>query len=99
MKPSPELHELLGFFEVEPTLSDRDVPWFYDRFTYETMRGEDRILCEIEPAYGQLVLVWTRSDVLIARLELDDIASLHLATGHGVEKLIAKFANAAILDF
>jgi len=29
MDPFPEKHELISFFEVEPTLADTDVPWAY----------------------------------------------------------------------
>jgi len=99
MKPFPELHELLGFFEVEPSISERDVPWFYNRLTYETVREENRIHCWIEPGYGQLCLIWIRGEVLVARLELDDVASLHVESERGVEKLIAKFAATNIRDF
>jgi hypothetical protein len=99
MKPFPELHELLGFFEVEPTISERDVPWFYNQLTYETVRGEDSIYCAIEPGEGQLCFVWMRKEELVARLELDAIASLYVESDRGVEKLIAKFENSAILDF
>jgi len=99
MKPFPEPHELLGLFEVEPTITDRDVPWCYNRLTYETVRGDDAISCSIEPGYGQLCLIWMRKSELVARLELDDIASLQVESSRGVEKLIAKFGNTAILDF
>jgi len=99
MNPFPELHELLGFFEAEPTITDRDVPWFYNKLSYETARGESVIHCSIEPGYGQLCLVWTRQNNLVARIQLDDIASLHVESERGVEKLIAKFNNAVTLDF
>ena len=99
MKPFPEPHELLGLFEVEPTITDRDVPWCYNRLTYEIVRGDDAISCSIEPGYSQLCLIWMRKNELVIRLEIDDIASLHVESNRGVEKLIAKFGNEAILDF
>jgi hypothetical protein len=99
MEPFPEPHELLGFFEAEPSISDRDVPWFYNRLTYETVRGDNRIHCWIEPGYGQLCLIWIREEALVARLELDDIASLHVESERGVERLVAKFGSTNILDF
>jgi hypothetical protein len=99
MDPFPQLHELLGFFEAEPSITERDVPWFYNRLTYETTRGENQIVCSIEPGYGQLCLIWTRENALVARLELDDILSIYVDSERGVEKLVAKFGAANVLDF
>jgi hypothetical protein len=99
MNPFPEDYELIGFFESEPTILDRDVPWFYNRLTFETVRGVDRIVCDIEPGYGQLVLSWDREGLSVARFSLSEIASLHLTSARGEEFLTAKFAREGILDF
>ena len=38
MDPFPEEWELLALFESEPTLPISDVPWFYNRLTFQTKR-------------------------------------------------------------
>jgi hypothetical protein len=43
MNPFPEDWELLAFFESEPTIEDRDVPWFYNCMTFETTRALDHV--------------------------------------------------------
>jgi hypothetical protein len=99
MKPFPEQHELIGFFEVEPRVTDRDVPWFYNRLTFETKRGDDRIVCDIEPGYGQLVLSWDRNGQSVGRFALAEIAGLELTSSQGEEFLTAKFRRPGFLNF
>lgn len=57
----PEEWQLLSLFEVEPQVVDRGVPWFYNTLVFDTTRGEDRIRCEIEPAYEIIRLTWQQS--------------------------------------
>src|SRR5205807_3947798 len=99
MKPFPEDHELVGFFEAEPKLTDRDVPWFYNRLTFATVRGHDRIVCDIEPGYGELVVSWDRSGKSVGRFSLSEVASLHVTSTGGEEFLVAKFRRNGLLDF
>ena len=100
MDDFPELYELLGFFESEPEFTDRDVPWFYNRITYRTSRGESKIYCSIEPGYGILILVWEKDGELVTSLNLEGITSLKVQTEKGVEKIIAKFRSSSeLLDF
>jgi hypothetical protein len=53
---SVEELELLSFFEVEPTLADKDAPWPYNDFSYEVMIGEYKVLFGIAPSYPDLSL-------------------------------------------
>lgn len=99
MDTFPEEYELIGFFESEPEVTDRDVPWFYNHLTFKTQRGEDSIVCEIEPVYGQIDLTWRRSNQEIATFALKDISELYINPGPGEEFLTAKFKNKYILDF
>ena len=100
MKPFPEQYELIGFFEVEPQVTDRDVPWFYNRLTFRTQRGEDTIYCAIEPGYGQLVFIWERQSKPVISLILEEIESLQVKTEHNLETLVAKFKiDTGVMDF
>lgn len=100
MDEFPELYELLGFFESEPQLTDRDVPWYYNRLTYQTQRGDDKIYCAIEPGYGQIVLIWEKSGDLVASLNLEDVAGLAVWSEKGAERMVAHFRpETGLLNF
>jgi len=99
MDPFPPDYELAGFFEAEPTILDRGVPWFYNRLTYVTVRGADRIVCDIEPGYRQMVVSWDRDGQSIGRFALSEVASLHITSERGSEFMTAKFQPDGLLDF
>ena len=98
MDPFPEEWELLSLFEVEPTITDRDVPWFYNKLTFETTRGEDHIRCEIEPGYEILRLVWWRGHHEVLSLDLHWVRCLRVVTGGGQDYFIASFRGPNLLD-
>ncbi len=100
MEDFPELYELIGLFAAEPELTDRDVPWFYNRLTYRTERGDNKIYCAIEPGYGQVVLIWEKAGVLVASLNLEGIVGLKVISERGTEKMVATFRpSTKLLDF
>jgi hypothetical protein len=100
IKNHPELYELLGFFEVEPEFSDSDLPWFYNRLTYQTQRSENKIICSIKPSNGEINLTWERAGVLVASFSFNQICGLKLITENGVEKMILEFSSSSnLLDF
>lgn len=99
MDPFPPEYELIGFFESEPEIAGRDVPWFYDRLTFQTTRGDDDIVCAIEPGYGVIDLAWSKSGVEIAIFSLREVSSLFIESRAGSEFMTAKFRYADMLDF
>ena len=51
--------DLLGFFSVEPTRLDPDVPWPYNDFAYAVERGGFSLSFAIAPAYRDVRIVLT----------------------------------------
>ena len=98
MDPFPDEWELLALFECEPTITDRDVPWFYNCLKFETKRGADEIRCEIEPGYGILKLHWWQRGKEKLTLELYWVAGLRIVTGGGRDYLIANFRDRYLND-
>src|SRR3954464_324442 len=98
MNPFPEEWELLALFESEPTIADRDVPWFYNRLTFETKRGGDEIRCEIEPGYEILNIIWWRDGKEKMKLELHWVRGLRVVTGGGLDYLVATFRDQFLCD-
>ena len=100
MDPFPEPFELVSFFEVEPEVTDRDVPWFYNRHTYRSRLGRDLVTCAMEPGEGQIVLVWDRDDQPVLALRLEEVSELRIESERGVETMIARFPEGrGLLDF
>ncbi len=51
---SVEELELLSFFEVEPVLADKDIPWPYNDFSYRVEIGQYKVSFSIAPSYTDL---------------------------------------------
>lgn len=97
MEPFPEEWELLSFFEAEPKIMDRGVPWYYNQLVFETTRGDDHIRCVIEPGYEILKIVWWRGKQEAVSIDLHSVQSLRIITGQGRDCLIANFRSSEIL--
>ena len=48
MDPFPEEWELLALFEKEPVILDPEIPWRYNRLTFEIQRGGDKFHCAVD---------------------------------------------------
>jgi|APSaa5957512535_1039671.scaffolds.fasta_scaffold137209_1 hypothetical protein len=70
MKPFPDEHELIGFFESEPALVDTEVPWLYNCLKFTYSNETEKIICEIEPSSRSMIITWNRSGNQIARFEM-----------------------------
>ena len=49
-----EDYELLGFFETEPVMSEKDIPWVYNDSTYKYNDSVSEITFSIHPSYRDL---------------------------------------------
>jgi len=99
MSPFPEQYELIGFFECEPALADAEVPWAYNSLRFDTMRGANHLVCEIEPGYEVVRLEWARDGVEIVRLEMNGVHGLIVETVGDRETLIGTFLDPVIDEF
>ncbi len=52
-----EEHELLTFFEVEPTLAHADTPWPYNDYLYEIQQGDVSLSCAIAPFHKDIRII------------------------------------------
>jgi hypothetical protein len=96
MQPFPKEHDLIRFFECEPVLLDRGLPWAYTRLTFLSDRGDDRIACEMEPASEIFDFRWSRNGEEIIRLDLNWATGLELDFTDGHERLRVCFRSPAI---
>jgi hypothetical protein len=100
VNPFPESWELIEFFEGEPILLDPDPPsnWFYNRLTFETVRGEDSIRCEIEPGDHALRLAWARAGKELVALDVRGVSGLSIEKWADKEILVASFDRDSLLS-
>lgn len=82
--PFPEDWELIGFFECEPQVALLDIPWPYNRLTFVSRRGDDHIVCEIEP--GTVTFRWWHRGIEHISLQLTLVQglSVDLAPEHDI---------------
>lgn len=84
----PDEYELIGFFECEPQLTSPDVPWSYNRLLFSISRGIDCVLCEIEPAYGELKINWQQNGEVRSSIKLNKLESVTVHMSKDDEHMI-----------
>jgi hypothetical protein len=95
MTPFPPEHELIGLFESEPILTDKNVPWAYNHLTFMRTIGENTLHCEIEPGYETLKFLLVQRDVELVNLDLHWVSGITVETKPGMEALIVHYRNRA----
>jgi len=93
MEPFPEEHDLIALFECEPILTDKGVPWSYNHLTFTTARGDDRIVCGIEPGYHTLKFEWSKGGERLVSLDLNCVAGIRTENQGGTEALVVAFRD------
>jgi hypothetical protein len=88
MQKFPENVELLDFFNSEPKLTDPDVPWVYNRLSFSSKLGEERVDCVIDNP--GLEVRWFRQDVEIAFVEFFSVEDLSIQEYPGGKVLVAE---------
>jgi len=87
MAISADEWEVLGFFEVEPTATDVNVPWPYNDYLYELTRGDLSLSCAIAPAYQDIHLLLKRGDSKLYEFKALGVKDVRLLKQKGNELL------------
>ena len=88
MERFPEPHDLISFFESEPTVLDAGVPWVYNHLEFRTKRGADEFLAIIEPGSETFRLTWHRDGKELVSFSLERACRLDLEMGPSRELLM-----------
>ena len=88
MLPFPEQWELIAVFEGEPTLTDANLPWFYNRVSFSLVRGRELIECAIEPSSRQIDFTYVIDGRVAVALVLRRVAGLRTYQERGTEGLV-----------
>ena len=92
MQDFPNDHELMGFFEAEPTILDPGVPWIYNVLDFSTRRNGIEVRARITPASGALALSLLLAGHEFALFELRDAESFRIVADDQREALVMTFA-------
>ena len=96
MRPFPEDYELLGFFEVEPTVLDKEVPWAYNELTFKTEASNGILETRMQTGSEIMEIKWFQDNNLVLHLELVGVFKIEIGDGNnGIEHntLVASFRN------
>jgi hypothetical protein len=83
--------QLLSFFEVEPRLIDRDVPWAFNTAVYDATVGAYRVTLTIAPAYSDFQLQVRSADSTLLDISakgITDIRYVKSSAGEIIEFLV-----------
>jgi hypothetical protein len=97
--PPPDELAFFGFFEVEPTKLDADVPWVYNTSTYEIDRDGYLVRCELSPSYLTLKVTLVVAGRELVAAEIAPFTTLEIATNGASETLIARFGESTASAF
>jgi hypothetical protein len=81
---------------VSRTEHESFLPWAYNSLTFDTTRGEDRVVCEIQPGYGEVRVRWSRKGADLVRLDLRRVAGLAIERAGEREVLVGTSATNAV---
>lgn len=79
----PEENEFLSLFECEPTLFDtisKDLPFYYNKSTYQLSNGEEDFIVTLSPSYGEVKIQVTQrvSNRLVSLLDLKRVEKFEI---------------------
>ncbi|MES9901272.1 MAG: hypothetical protein ABW168_01155 [Sedimenticola sp.] len=89
----PDDYEFIGFFEVEPEMTDEDIPWYYNTLTYFTERAGVSVECIISPAYGDMDLKLLIAGKELTALSVSYINKILFESKVGKETMIVDFPD------
>ncbi len=83
MSMFPEEYDFLSLFECEPILFDNtteDLPFYYNKLTYQFSNGEEDFSVSISPSYGEVKIQVTQktSSILLSLLDLKRVAKFEI---------------------
>ncbi|MEC4806818.1 MAG: hypothetical protein SAJ12_21595 [Jaaginema sp. PMC 1079.18] len=85
--------QLLSFFEVEPTLLDKDVPWLYNDSTYLFEQGEISLSFSIQPSYRDVGIILSQRNLVISEYNLFGVEDVIYEKNKKSEILIVKVSE------
>ena len=83
MSVFPEENDFLSLFACEPILFDNtteDLPFYYNKSTYQFSNGEEDFSVTVSPSYGEVEIqvTQTTSNILLSLLDLKRVVKFEI---------------------
>ncbi len=96
MRPFPDDHELIGFFEVEPEILSTDAPWAYNELKFKSVASNGTLYTTMQTGSEVMELKWYQGEQLIVQLDLVGVSHLEIGNaenGIAYNTLLAGFRD------
>jgi hypothetical protein len=91
--PLPAEHELVSFFEAEPSYLAPNDHYGVDRMTFVVTSDSDVIEVAVEPLIGDVGIAWMRDNDLLLSLYLAEVRSLSIDRLPDHQELVIGFGD------
>ncbi|MFQ3248148.1 MAG: hypothetical protein ACI9SP_004808 [Arenicella sp.] len=98
MKPFPKEYELESFFECEPSILDKDVPWGYNQLTFRSESSNGSLKVLMEPGYETMHLSWMQGSETVLELNLKGVLGLEIKNEAKLDTMIVSFRSNDVTD-
>lgn len=99
MHQFPEDYELIGFFEVEPEVLDKDIPWAYNELTFISNSTNGTLIVKMVSGSEIMHIEWKQDENVVLELELKGVLGLTVGdgkNGYSMNTLVAKFRDSNV---
>ncbi|MCP3996373.1 MAG: hypothetical protein GY722_15145 [bacterium] len=96
--PLPAEHELVSFFQAEPSYLAPTDKYGADRMTFVVKSGPEMIEVAIEPLIGDVGIAWARDDDLLLSLYLTEVRRVSIDRLPSHQELAIGFGDNSYLE-
>ena len=98
MRPFPKNFELVSFFECEPDVLDKDIPWAYNELIFNSKSKNGTLHVKMVTGSEIMDVSWTQDGNTVLFLKLKGVLSLQITDDQKFDTLIAGFRNQDVDD-
>jgi hypothetical protein len=98
MRPFPENFELESFFECEPEVLDKDVPWAYNELLFNIEAENGKLQVKMVTGYELMDVIWKQGEYIVLNLKLKGVQSLQIKDEKKYDTLVASFRSQDVDD-
>lgn len=99
MHQFPENYELVGFFEVEPEVLDKDVPWAYNELTFNSSSSNGSLTTKMVTGSELMNICWCQDGNEVVNIDLKGVLSLVVGSPtneYEINTLVVGFRDANV---
>jgi len=94
----PENYELESFFECEPTVRDKKIPWQYNELVFNAKAENGTLEVNMEMGSEKMNIFWHQNNYIVLNLKLNGVQTLQVLDEKNLDTLVLQFRNQDISD-